>query len=95
LLRLPDIAADPRSAGLPPNHPPMRTFLGAPIRAHGRVFGNIYLTDKQAAPEFTEDDEATRSCMRSCSNANAGWTRCARWRRRCSPVTPPAPRWNW
>jgi signal transduction histidine kinase len=59
LLRLPDIAADPRSAGLPPNHPPMRTFLGAPIRAHGRVFGNIYLTDKQAAPEFTEDDEAT------------------------------------
>ena len=53
-----DIAEDPRSTGFPPNHPPMRSFLGAPIRAHGRVFGNIYLTDKQGASEFTEDDEA-------------------------------------
>jgi signal transduction histidine kinase len=40
------------------NHPLMRSFLGAPIRAHGRVFGNIYLTDKQGAAEFTDDDEA-------------------------------------
>src|SRR5579862_6297713 len=46
-LRLPAIAGDPRSTGFPPHHPPMRSFLGAPIRAHGRVFGNIYLTDKQ------------------------------------------------
>ena len=36
----------------------MRSFLGAPIRAHGRVFGNIYLTDKQGASEFSDDDEA-------------------------------------
>ena len=36
----------------------MRSFLGAPIRAHGRVFGNLYLTDKQGASEFTDDDEA-------------------------------------
>jgi signal transduction histidine kinase len=58
VLRIPDIAEDARSAGLPSNHPPMRSFLGAPIRAHGRVFGNIYLTDKLSAPDFTEDDEA-------------------------------------
>jgi signal transduction histidine kinase len=58
LLRLRDLAKDSRSAGFPPHHPPMRSFLGAPIRAHGRVFGNIYLTDKQGGPEFTADDEA-------------------------------------
>ena len=58
VLQLQDIGQDPRSAGFPPNHPPMRSFLGAPIRAHGRVFGNIYLTDKQGASEFSDDDEA-------------------------------------
>jgi signal transduction histidine kinase len=57
-LRLPDIGADPRSVGFPPNHPPMRSFLGAPVVARGRVFGNIYLTEKRDAPEFTEEDEA-------------------------------------
>lgn len=56
LLRLSSIASHPRSFGFPPHHPPMHSFLGAPIRAHGRVFGNIYLTDKQGAAEFTEDD---------------------------------------
>ena len=58
LLRLASIQSHPRSFGFPPNHPPMQSLLGAPIRAHGRVFGNIYLTDKQGAPEFTDDDEA-------------------------------------
>ena len=58
LLRLASIAAHPRSFGFPPHHPPMRSFLGAPIRAHGRVFGNIYLTDKRESAEFTRDDEA-------------------------------------
>jgi two-component system, NarL family, sensor histidine kinase DevS len=56
-LRLRDLAADPRSAGFPPNHPPMRSFLGAPVTARGRVFGNIYLTEKQSADEFDEEDE--------------------------------------
>jgi signal transduction histidine kinase len=58
VLRIRDIADDPRAAGFPPHHPPMRSFLGAPIRAHGRVFGNIYLTDKQGEPGFSEDDAA-------------------------------------
>ncbi|MDP9326802.1 MAG: GAF domain-containing sensor histidine kinase [Actinomycetota bacterium] len=57
-LRIPDIGADPRSVGFPPNHPPMRSFLGAPVMARGTVFGNIYLTEKRDAPEFSEDDEA-------------------------------------
>src|SRR6266511_1073690 len=58
-LRLSEISKDPRSVGFPPNHPPMHSFLGAPVKARGRVFGNIYLTEKQGAPEFTEEDERT------------------------------------
>jgi signal transduction histidine kinase len=56
-LRLADLAADPRAYGFPPNHPPMTSFLGAPVTARGRVFGNLYLTDKQGAAEFDADDE--------------------------------------
>jgi two-component system, NarL family, sensor histidine kinase DevS len=56
-LRLAEIARDPRSVGFPPNHPPMRSFLGAPVTARGQVFGNIYLTEKQGAEEFDDDDE--------------------------------------
>jgi signal transduction histidine kinase len=56
-LRLRDLHIDPRSTGFPPNHPPMRSFLGAPVTARGRVFGNIYLTEKQDAAEFDADDE--------------------------------------
>jgi signal transduction histidine kinase len=57
-IRLPDLTKDPRSIGFPPNHPPMRSFLGAPVRALGRVFGNIYLTDTRSGDAFTADDEA-------------------------------------
>jgi two-component system sensor histidine kinase DevS len=56
-LRLREIAEDPRSVGFPPNHPPMRSFLGAPVAARGQVFGNLYLTEKQAAEEFDADDQ--------------------------------------
>ena len=56
-LRLTEIGADARSYGFPPHHPPMHSFLGAPVRARGRVFGNIYLTEKQGSAEFTEEDE--------------------------------------
>jgi signal transduction histidine kinase len=56
-LRIPDIGADPRSVGFPPNHPPMKSLLGAPITGRGKVFGNIYLTDKQDAEAFDEEDE--------------------------------------
>ena len=58
-LRLPSIQEDPRSVGFPPNHPQMRSFLGAPVKARGEVFGNIYLTEKRGAEEFTAEDEQT------------------------------------
>ena len=56
-VRLPDIRLHPRSYGFPPNHPPMHSFLGVPIRVAGAVFGNLYLADKVDAPEFTSGDE--------------------------------------
>jgi len=56
-LRLRDIAADPRSSGFPDGHPPMRSFLGVPVRIRDEVYGNLYLTEKQGG-DFDEDDEA-------------------------------------
>ncbi len=56
-LRLHDLGADPRSVGFPPGHPPMRTFLGTPIRLRGVVYGNLYLTEKEGGADFDEDDE--------------------------------------
>ncbi|AHH96708.1 GAF domain-containing protein [Kutzneria viridogrisea] len=55
-LRLADLSQHPASVGLPPNHPPMRSFLGAPVRVRDEVFGNLYLTEKRGAAEFTADD---------------------------------------
>jgi len=56
-LRLPDLCEHPDSFGFPPNHPPMRSFLGVPIVVRGHVFGNLYLTDKQSDEVFTDVDE--------------------------------------
>jgi len=56
-LRLDDLARHPASAGFPAHHPPMRTFLGVPVRVRDEVFGNLYLTEKSGGQPFTEDDE--------------------------------------
>lgn len=56
-LRLARIQDDPRSVGFPPNHPPMTSFLGVPIKVRDQVYGNLYLTEKRAGAEFTPDDE--------------------------------------
>lgn len=56
-LRLPDLTVHPDSFGFPPGHPPMRSFLGVPIRVRDEVFGNLYLTDKRTAEQFTAEDE--------------------------------------
>ena len=56
-IRLPDLAEHPESYGFPPNHPPMKSFLGVPIRVRDQVFGNLYLTDKTTAEVFTDVDE--------------------------------------
>ncbi|MDX6398502.1 MAG: hypothetical protein QOJ43_1910 [Gaiellaceae bacterium] len=56
-LRLHDIADDPRSVGFPPNHPPMRSFLGLPIVLRGVAYGNLYLTEKADGRDFDDEDE--------------------------------------
>ncbi|MEU7510822.1 GAF domain-containing protein [Streptomyces sp. NPDC042898] len=55
-IRLADLATDPRSAGFPPGHPPMRSFLGVPIRVQGEIFGNLYLAEKNGGGEFNDYD---------------------------------------
>ncbi len=57
-FRIPDIAVDPRRYGFPPYHPPMHSFLGVPIMVKGRSVGNLYMTNKGGADEFSEDDQA-------------------------------------
>jgi signal transduction histidine kinase len=56
-IRIKAIGDHPSSVGFPPGHPPMASFLGAPIKVRDQVYGNIYLTDKIGADEFTADDE--------------------------------------
>jgi len=56
-LRLHEIADDPRSVGFPPNHPPMRSFLGVPIVLRGIAYGNLYLTEKAGGRDFTDEDQ--------------------------------------
>ncbi|MFF3759698.1 GAF domain-containing sensor histidine kinase [Streptomyces sp. NPDC002185] len=55
-IRLADLSADPRAAGFPPGHPPMRTFLGVPIRVQGEIFGNLYLAEKHGGGGFNDYD---------------------------------------
>jgi signal transduction histidine kinase len=57
VIRLPDLTKHPDSYGFPPGHPPMRSFLGVPIVGRRGNFGDLYLTEKIGAAEFTEDDE--------------------------------------
>lgn len=68
-VRLPDLSADPRSVGFPANHPPMRSFLGVPLRVHGNPFGNLYLTDKRGeGGEFTPEDQHLVEALASAAS---------------------------
>ncbi len=56
-IRLLDLTRHPASVGFPANHPPMHSFLGVPVRVRDEVFGNLYMTEKKGAAEFTVDDQ--------------------------------------
>lgn len=56
-VRLRDLNQDPRAVGFPSGHPVMRSFLGVPIVLRGRPYGNLYLTEKRGAQEFSKEDE--------------------------------------
>jgi signal transduction histidine kinase len=62
-LRLADLGGHPASVGFPRDHPPMRSFLGVPIRVGETVFGNLYLTEKAGGTGFTATDEAVVSAL--------------------------------
>jgi len=62
-LRLSDLAVHPESYGVPENHPPMKSFLGVPVRSRGAVYGNLYLTEKQGAEEFSDEDVAMAEAL--------------------------------
>ena len=56
-IRLHDLSQHPEAYGFPPNHPPMVSFLGVPVRVRDIVFGNLYLTEKEGGGDFTAEDE--------------------------------------
>jgi two-component system sensor histidine kinase DevS len=56
-LRLDDLSLHPAAVGFPASHPPMRTFLGVPVRVRDESFGTLYLTDKTTGQPFSDDDE--------------------------------------
>ncbi len=62
-IRLDRISDHPASVGFPPNHPPMNSFLGVPIRIRDKVFGNLYLTEKLNGHAFTDDDEIVMQAL--------------------------------
>ena len=57
-IRTADLNSHSQRSGFPPNHPPMKSFLGVPVRGQNRVFGNLYLTEKIGGVEFDDEDEA-------------------------------------
>src|SRR5450755_825074 len=56
-LRLHDLGEHPAAFGFPAHHPPMKSFLGVPIRVRSEVFGNLYLTEKKGGGDFDDEDE--------------------------------------
>jgi two-component system, NarL family, sensor histidine kinase DevS len=66
-LRLKSLQDHPQSYGFPPNHPPMESFLGVPVRIRGTVFGNLYLTEKPDGAEFTDIDEVLVEALASAA----------------------------
>ena len=62
-IRLTRLEDHPNNYGFPPNHPPMTSFLGVPVKVHDEVYGNLYLTDKVGWNEFTKDDEELVSAL--------------------------------
>ncbi len=69
-IRLADLSAHPMSAGFPPNHPQMHSFLGVPIRVRGVVFGNLYLTEKRGGRDFSEHDERLLSALAAAAGVS-------------------------
>lgn len=93
-LRLHDLSQHPDAYGFPANHPPMKSFLGVPIRVRDAVFGNLYLTQKLGGGDFTDDDEQLAEALAAAAGVaieNARLFEDARrraaWLQACMDVT--------
>ncbi len=76
VVRTDDISAHPASSGFPDGHPPMKHFLGSPIKFGGRVIGALYLTDREDDKPFSEEDQTivqalSAACAVALANAQA------------------------
>nr|WP_233627520.1 GAF domain-containing protein [Saccharopolyspora sp. HNM0986] len=69
-LRLADLTEHPSAIGFPAHHPPMRSFLGIPIRVRDEVFGNLYLTEKLDGGEFSQDDEVVLRALAAAAGVS-------------------------
>lgn len=78
LLRLDDLTQHPASAGFPDGHPPMRAFLGIPIRIREQVFGSLYVADDRAGHSFSESDEVTAQALASVAAVASTTPGCSR-----------------
>jgi signal transduction histidine kinase len=94
-VRLSDIRLHPQSYGFPPNHPPMHSFLGVPVRVGGAVFGNLYLAEKVDGPQFDSRDEqvvvalaATAGVAVEKARLYSDSMRRERWLEAASAITP-------
>lgn len=93
-LRLTDLAQHPMAVGFPAHHPPMRTFLGVPVRARGDVVGRLYLTEKSGGQDFTDDDETVVLALAGAAGVaidNAHQYQQARTRQRWLEATSQSP----
>lgn len=93
-LRLHDLGQHPDAYGFPKNHPPMKSFLGVPIRVRDVVFGNLYLTQKSGGGDFTDEDEELAEALAAAAGVaieNARLYEDARrrtaWLQACMDVT--------
>jgi signal transduction histidine kinase len=68
-IRLTNLADDPRSVGFPEGHPPMKSFLGVPIRIRDEVYGNLYLTEREGGPFTAEDEELVAALAATAASA--------------------------
>ncbi|RDI34325.1 GAF domain-containing sensor histidine kinase [Lentzea flaviverrucosa] len=62
-IRLHDLSEHAASVGFPPNHPPMHSFIGVPVRVRDEIFGNLYMTEKKGGTDFTPDDEVVLEAL--------------------------------
>ena len=93
-LRLPDMSRHPQSFGFPQGHPPMKTFLGVPVRIRDEIYGNLYLTEKEEGAEFDDEDEAVLTALAAAAGVAIGNARLydearrqQRWLRASAEVT--------